>query len=52
MTGEPGYPSDFEGWGLICLERTLHFKGDARNLLGLGHPPSPQRADAQGDQAR
>ena len=42
MTGEPGYPSDFEGWGLICLERTLHFKGDARNLLvwDIRHHPN------------
>jgi hypothetical protein len=33
MTAQPGYPSDFEGWGLIQLERTLYFKGDARTLL-------------------
>jgi hypothetical protein len=33
MTAEPGYPSDFEGWGLIQLERTLYFKGDPRTLM-------------------
>jgi hypothetical protein len=33
MTGEPDYPGNFEGWGLIQLERTLFFKGDARTLM-------------------
>jgi hypothetical protein len=33
MTGEQGYPGNFEGWGLIQLERTLFFKGDPRSLV-------------------
>jgi hypothetical protein len=33
MTGEPGYPGDFEGWGLVTLDRTLHFAGSARSLV-------------------
>jgi hypothetical protein len=32
LTGVPGYPSDLEGWGLIQLDRTLHFAGDLRKL--------------------
>jgi subtilase family protein len=33
MTGEPGYPSDAEGWGLIRLDRTLYFDGGPRRLI-------------------
>jgi hypothetical protein len=32
MTGEPGYPSDAEGWGLIRLDRALYFDGAPRRL--------------------
>jgi Subtilase family len=45
MTGEPGYPSDAEGWGLIRLSNTLFFKdppgkrrlavNDVRRATGL-----------------
>jgi hypothetical protein len=33
MTGEPGYPSDAEGWGLIRLNRALYFDGAPRRLV-------------------
>lgn len=33
MTGEALYPGDFEGWGLIRLDRALYFKGSARSLV-------------------
>ncbi|MGB8433375.1 MAG: S8 family serine peptidase [Burkholderiales bacterium] len=44
MTGEPGYPGDREGWGLIRLENALPFPGsprltrvwDTRHADGLG----------------
>ncbi len=32
MTGEPGYPSNAEGWGLIRLNRALYFDGGRRRL--------------------
>lgn len=32
MTGEPGYPSNVEGWGRILLDDALYFPGDARRL--------------------
>ena len=32
MTRVPGYPSNDEGWGLIRLDRTLHFKNGPRRL--------------------
>ena len=32
MTGEPGYPSDAEGWGLVRLNRALYFDGGPRRL--------------------
>jgi hypothetical protein len=32
MPGEPGYPSDREGWGRILLDDALQFPGDARRL--------------------
>ncbi len=32
MTGEPGYPSNAEGWGRILLDDVLYFDGDARAL--------------------
>jgi hypothetical protein len=32
MTGEPGYPSNAEGWGLIRLNRALYFHGGPRRL--------------------
>ena len=43
MTNVPGYPSDMEGWGLICLDRVLYLPGnklkiklwDIRNKFGL-----------------
>jgi hypothetical protein len=31
MTGEPGYPSDQEGWGRLLLDGALYFPGDTRN---------------------
>lgn len=33
MTGEPGYPSDVEGWGRILMDNALHFAGETRTLL-------------------
>jgi hypothetical protein len=33
MTGEPGYPNDLEGWGLIQLDRALTFPGSKRSLV-------------------
>jgi hypothetical protein len=30
MTGEPGYPGDREGWGIIRLQNALSFPGSAR----------------------
>lgn len=32
MTGRPGNPSPFEGWGLIQLDRTLFFDGARRRV--------------------
>ncbi|UCF69350.1 MAG: S8 family serine peptidase, partial [Acidobacteriota bacterium] len=32
MTGEPGYPTDVEGWGRPLIEYALYFAGDARSL--------------------
>jgi hypothetical protein len=32
MTGEPGYPSRAEGWGLLRLNRSLFFAGGPRRL--------------------
>ena len=32
MTGEPGYPSNTEGWGLLRLNRALFFAGGPRRL--------------------
>jgi hypothetical protein len=32
MTGEPGYPTDEEGWGRPLIERALYFAGDSRSL--------------------
>ena len=32
MTGEPGYPTDKEGWGRPLIENALYFEGDTRRL--------------------
>jgi Subtilase family len=32
MTGEPGYPSNAEGWGLVRLNRALYFDAGPRRL--------------------
>jgi hypothetical protein len=32
MTGQAGYPSNLEGWGLIRLENALFFAGGARRI--------------------
>ncbi|MBL8965063.1 MAG: S8 family serine peptidase, partial [Phycisphaerae bacterium] len=33
LTGEPGYPNDYEGWGRLQADSTLYFPGDARRLI-------------------
>jgi hypothetical protein len=38
MTGEPGYPSNDEGWGRLLLDNVLWFAGESRRTVAMDLP--------------
>ncbi len=45
MAGEPGYPSEQEGWGRLNLSRSLFFPGDSRRSYLIDIPRQQGLAD-------